>query len=172
MKSKARWLSILAISLTGAFTGPSLHADGNGADPSYLVLGSGASYVFSSTKFSLFTTEYRFKEDYCGVHPYLILGLSKFGDNFYSGAGLLYDFKLSPRWRITISSGPGYYDHDRGSFNLGKSIEFYSNIELSTKIWHEQRLGLSFGHISNGGLGNHNPGAETLRLVDAIPFRM
>jgi hypothetical protein len=172
MKSQARWLSILAISLAGAFTGSPLHADGNEADPSYLVLGSGASYVLSSTKFSLVSAEYRFEEDYYGVHPYL-LGCSRSnGDNYYFGAGLLYNFKLSPRWRITISSGPGYYDHDRGSFNLGKSIEFYSNIELSTKIWHEQRLGLSFGHISNGGLGNHNPGAETLRLVYAIPFRM
>ena len=171
MKTQTRWLNILALSIAATFTGLRLGAEVSDGDPSYLVFGSGASYVLSSTKFSLASVEYRLEENYYGIHPYL-LGCSRTnGDNYYLGAGLLYNFVLSPRWRITISSGPGYYDHNSGAFNLGKSIEFYSNIEVSTKVWHEHRLGLSLGHISNGGLGNHNPGAETLRLVYAIPFR-
>jgi Lipid A 3-O-deacylase (PagL) len=171
MKTHTLRLGRLVVVLAGVFTGLPLLADGNEADPSYFVLGSGASYVLSSTKFSLISAEYRFEENFYGVRPYL-LGCSRSnGDNYYVGSGLLYNFDLSPQWRITISSGPGYYDHDRGSFNLGKSIEFYSNFEVSTRVWHGHWLGLSLGHISNGGLANHNPGAETLRLVYAIPLR-
>jgi hypothetical protein len=139
-------------------------------EPNYLVVTSGVGELLGSHKLAVFGEEYRFKENYRGLHPYLLGVKGKDGASYF-GAGILYNFAISPRWRLTASSGPGYYDRTRGPKDLGSTIEFYSNLEVSTKVWHGNRLGLSFGHISNGGLSNHNPGSETLRITYAVPFR-
>jgi len=146
-------------------------AGGNAADPNYLVFSSGAGYALARSKASLFALEYRFRENYRGLHPYLLGAWAPKDGATYLGAGLLYNFELSPRWRLTVSSGPGYYERNHSPMDLGNTIEFYSNLEISTIIRHGHRLGLSVGHISNGGLGKHNPGSETLRVVYAVPFR-
>jgi hypothetical protein len=136
-----------------------------------LVLTGGAAEVFSSQKVSVFGAEYRFDEYYHGLQPYLLGGWSTDGANYF-GAGLLYKWSISPRWRMIVSSGPGYYDRNRHSKDLGSTIEFFSNLEVSYHVGHDQWLGLSFGHISNGGLNrDHNPGSELLRVVYTIPLR-
>lgn len=139
-------------------------------EPASLVLSGGAAGVFSDRSPAVFGAEYRFGENYRGIHPYLLAGWATDGST-YLGAGLFYQFVLSPRWRVTIGSGPGYYQRNRSPRDLGDTIEFYSNLELSASVWRDHRLGLSFGHISNGGLGNRNPGSETLRLVYVVPLR-
>jgi hypothetical protein len=161
----------LAFLLAGAFAGLPLHAGGDKPDPNYLVFSSGAGYALARSKTPLFAAEYRCKENYKGIHPYLLGGWGPKDSATYLGAGLLYNFELSPPWRITISSGPGYYERNHSPMDLGNTIEFYSNFEVSAKVWRGHRLGLSFGHVSNGGLGKRNPGSETLRVVYAMPFR-
>ena len=142
----------------------------NSDDPGYLGVSAGAGEILASKKIPLVGVEYRFAAKYRGIHPVLLGAKAKDGAS-YVGIAALYNFDLSPTWRITISSGPGYYSRNRTAKDLGSSIEFLSNLEVSARIHREQRLALSFGHVSNGSIGDHNPGSETLRLVYLIPFK-
>tara|TARA_B100001123_G_C15244625_1_gene1000420 strand:- start:521 stop:1048 length:528 start_codon:yes stop_codon:yes gene_type:complete len=70
---------------------------------------------------------------------------------------------------ITPSFGFGFYDDGDGK-KLGNSIQFRTTIEVSYQFENKNRLGLSFGHISNANLGDKNPGVEILSLSYQIPY--
>ena len=70
---------------------------------------------------------------------------------------------------LTPSFGVGYYDDGDGK-KLGNSIEFRSTLEVSYELKNKNRLGLSFGHISNANLGDKNPGVEIVSFSYQIPF--
>ena len=61
------------------------------------------------------------------------------------------------------------YDAGDGK-KLGHDIEFRTTIEISYELNNKNRIGLSFGHISNAGLGDNNPGVEILSLSYQIPY--
>ena len=70
---------------------------------------------------------------------------------------------------FTPSFGIGYYDDGDGK-KLGNNIEFRTTFEISYELKNNNRVGLSFGHISNANLGDKNPGVEVLSLSYQIPF--
>ena len=70
---------------------------------------------------------------------------------------------------FTPSFGAGYYDNGDGK-KLGHSIEFRTTLELSYQLMNENRVGVSFGHISNANIGDKNPGVEILSFSYQIPF--
>lgn len=87
----------------------------------------------------------------------------------YVGLGLIYGIDLGPRWRASVSSGPGYFERD-GDFDLGSRLEFASTFELSYRCASGRRLALGVGHVSNAGAGRTNPGTEFVRLGFQLPF--
>ena len=72
-------------------------------------------------------------------------------------------------WNLTPSFGAGYYDDGDGK-KLGNKIEFRTTIEVSYQLDNFDRLGISFGHISNANIGNKNPGVEIISLSYQKPF--
>jgi len=70
---------------------------------------------------------------------------------------------------FTPSFGAGYYDDGNGK-KLGNNIEFRTTFEISYQMKNENRIGFSFGHISNANIGNKNPGAEVLGISLQIPY--
>ena len=70
---------------------------------------------------------------------------------------------------ITPSFGIGYYDYGSGE-NLGHNLEFRTTLEISYELESKNRIGLSFGHISNANIGDKNPGVEILGLSYQVPF--
>jgi lipid A 3-O-deacylase len=70
---------------------------------------------------------------------------------------------------FTPSFGVGYYDDGKGK-KLGNDIEFRTTFEISYELKNSNRLGVSFGHISNANIGDKNPGVEILSLSYQIPF--
>tara|TARA_B100000029_G_scaffold216786_1_gene214570 strand:- start:180 stop:710 length:531 start_codon:yes stop_codon:yes gene_type:complete len=70
---------------------------------------------------------------------------------------------------LTPSFGVGYYEDGSGK-KLGNEIEFRSTLEVSYKINNDDRIGLSFGHISNANLGDKNPGVEIISLSYQIKY--
>jgi len=70
---------------------------------------------------------------------------------------------------FTPSFGAGYYDDGNGK-KLGNKIEFRTTFEISYEMQNKNRLGLSFGHISNANIGNKNPGVEIITLSYQIPY--
>ena len=83
-------------------------------------------------------------------------------------AGIILTGKSS-KFLITPSFGFGIYDAGAGK-KLGNKIEFRTTLEISYQLENKNRIGLSFGHISNAGLGDDNPGVEILSLSYQIPY--
>ena len=70
---------------------------------------------------------------------------------------------------FTPSFGAGFYDDGDGK-KLGNSIEFRTTLEVSYQLKNLDRVGISFGHISNANIGNKNPGVEIISLSYQKPF--
>ena len=75
----------------------------------------------------------------------------------------------SSNYTVTPSFGFGVYDDGDGK-ELGNTIEFRTTIEFSYQFTNKNRIGLSFGHISNANLGDKNPGVEIISLSYQIPY--
>ena len=72
-------------------------------------------------------------------------------------------------WNFTPSFGVGYYDDGNG-LKLGNKIEFRTTLEFSYQLVNKDRIGISFGHISNANLGKKNQGAEIISIYYQKPF--
>ena len=70
---------------------------------------------------------------------------------------------------FTPSFGIGYYDDGDGK-KLGNNIEFRTTLEISYQLKNKNRIGISFGHISNANIGDKNPGVEILSLSYQVPY--
>jgi lipid A 3-O-deacylase len=79
------------------------------------------------------------------------------------------EFWPGGRWLLSPSFGVGLYDKGR-VFDLGHTVEFRSGIELGYRVANSWRVGLAFFHLSNGGIGDRNPGTEALVLSVSVPL--
>ena len=75
----------------------------------------------------------------------------------------------SSNFILTPSFGTGYYKDGDGK-KLGNSIEFRTTLEISYQLKNNNRIGLSFGHISNANIGDKNPGVEILSLSYQVAY--
>ena len=73
------------------------------------------------------------------------------------------------KWNFTPSFGVGYYNDGNGK-KLGNKVEFRTTLELSYQLFNTDRIGISFGHISNANIGKKNPGVEIISLSYQKPF--
>jgi hypothetical protein len=72
-------------------------------------------------------------------------------------------------WNFTPSFGVGYYDDGNGK-KLGNKVEFRTTLEFSYQLVNKDRIGISFGHISNANIGKKNPGVEIISFSYQKPF--
>ena len=72
-------------------------------------------------------------------------------------------------WNFTPSFGVGYYEDGNGK-KLGNKIEFRTTLEFSYQLENRDRIGISFGHISNANIGKKNPGVEIISISYQKPF--
>jgi len=77
----------------------------------------------------------------------------------YAYTGIQAKYNLG-KLNIIPSFTPGIYGKGDGK-DLGHTIEFKSEIQLSFDIFSESELGFSYNHISNASLGEKNPGANS-----------
>ena len=70
---------------------------------------------------------------------------------------------------FTPSFGAGIYDDGSGK-KLGNDLQFRTSFELSYELKNQNRVGISFSHISNANLGDKNPGVEILSFSYHIPY--
>ena len=75
----------------------------------------------------------------------------------------------SSNFIFTPSFGTGYYEEGDGT-KLGSSIQFRTTLEISYQLKNNNRIGLSFGHISNANLGADNPGIEIISLSYQVAY--
>jgi hypothetical protein len=77
----------------------------------------------------------------------------------------------SPNWAAPSCSAnpPHYADFALGAFGIGEDISAAAPIELrgGEKWWF---FGLNYGHLSNAGTQDKNPGEEEVYISYSIPF--
>ena len=132
-----------------------------------LGIGVGVMELFDSDRDLMGCVELRPGINFRKIHPWLLAGVGRQGC-WYVSAGVLMHINLSQNWLMTPSFGGGYYDSN--PLNLGLHGEFRSALEISRRLRNGHRLGLSLAHLSNGSLGDVNPGTETLRLTYSLPL--
>lgn len=157
---------IAAFSILSAFSIAKAEID---ADVDQLVLSGGLSGIFDTEHNPTVVAEFRFGQNWVGLHPWLGLSWATDGAVF-AGGGLLYSIGL-PRteWQVTAGVGPGYYERHQGA-DLGSHLEFCTFGEISRNMPWGHRVMVRLMHISNGGLTEKNPGNELLLLGYAMPL--
>lgn len=134
----------------------------------YLTASVGAFDVLDNNASTHFGLEYRGERFWRGLLP--VVGISGNTDGgVYGYAGLNYDIDLGRQWVLTPSFAVAGYSHG-DSHDLGGALEFRSMIEMDYRFENEHRLGVSFGHLSNAGIYDRNPGTEILMLNYSVPM--
>lgn len=81
----------------------------------------------------------------------------------YLYAGIAYPIVINKQWSLMPSLSFGRY-HEAAERDLGYDMEFYSQLRLDYRLNSASKIGMGYGHISNGNFGDNNPGAETAYL--------
>ena len=105
--------------------------------------------------------------------PRIAIGGGAFGTGkgaFYGYGGFSFDINFFERFVVTPNAAVGYFTHGTG-IDLGAHTEFREGAEFAYHFDNLSRLGVGMYHISNAGIGQHNPGAEFVTLVLTMPFR-
>lgn len=125
-------------------------------------VGAAAIDSYQTDTFAMAFVRYHFGWDWHGIRLWTE-GTVVEGGAFWLGGGLRYDIPLGDDWRIGLAAGPGYF-RESDELDLGHELEFYSSIELARSLGKSSGFVAGLGHLSNGGLGDYNPGATTFRL--------
>ena len=140
-------------------------------DDSYLTLALGHVAVFDSdvNDPGVAKIEYRFAPtDYWGLAPAIGFARSQ-GSASFAFAFLEKDFEIYDNWIIALNFGVGSFT-DGEDVKLGKTLEFRSGVRFLYEFDNNMRFGLELFHLSNGGLGDLNPGTEPAFITLQIPF--
>jgi lipid A 3-O-deacylase len=156
----------LALAMAGVPAGAARAADG---EPAFLSLGVGYyDIVHQDDPAADFRLEYRHDRGVWLLKPWA--GVEATSDGAVYGVGGIYlDLVVMDHLAVTPSFGVGAYANGGGR-DLGNTVEFRSQIELAYRFQDRSRLGVAFGHISNAGLGDINPGVEILDVYYHLPF--
>lgn len=113
--------------------------------------------------------EYRFKDQFNGLRP--VLGVMANDDSgAYVYGGAYWDLPLGTA-PFVISPGFAVGAYNQGaSKDLGSALEFRSTLEIAYEFDSGHRLGAAISHLSNAGIGDSNPGTETVQLVYSYPL--
>lgn len=134
-----------------------------------LGVGFGDIGVFESGDHFLASLEWRTRSAWLGpFEPWVDVAATEQGSGF-AGAGVALDLPVGAHWHVVPSFGPVEYWRGDGE-TLGEALEFRSRIEFDYRFADGERVGVSFAHISNGGLAHRNPGTQTAELLYWHPF--
>jgi lipid A 3-O-deacylase len=133
-----------------------------------IVIGAGAFDITDDDTAAEFRLEYRFGHRYFDLISPMIGGMVTSDSSAYGYVGMRIDFQASENVFISPSFAAGAYEEGDGK-DLGNTLEFRSELEISYRFSGDMRLGASFYHMSNASIGDKNPGAEGAMLVLIIP---
>jgi lipid A 3-O-deacylase len=154
-------LSLLAaLSLSTFALASAAEAQGR---PEHLVLKAGMFDALDDEQSSAnFGIEYRSRYIANQVRPVVGYDMNTDGGSYVYG-GLNYDLSLISGLTLTPGIAAGKYTQ-RDSKNLGGDIMFRPSAELSYVMDNKSRVGVVYEHLSNFGLEDHNPGADTISV--------
>ena len=112
--------------------------------------------------------EYAPEQAWAGFRPHAGLFVTE-QSTAYAYVGVAYPLPLGARWSLAPSISAGYY-HQGGGQDLGRNLQFYSQLQLRYRFSDTANLAVAVGHISNANLADENPGANTAFLSYATHF--
>jgi lipid A 3-O-deacylase len=168
-------LALLFLGIVGAHRASAQITFGSPGDPPRVALGGGA-FNFLGNKgkpdsaiTGMELAEYRFGDVWWIISPFVgVFGTGQAA--FYGYFGISFDIHFPDNMILTPSAAAGYFNRGHG-IDLDFWWEFRTGAELAYRFADGRRLGISFYHISNAGLGTHDPGEEQLEGVLTVPFR-
>lgn len=144
-----------------------LNSEARPPEKSTLGIGFGTAGILDHHKIVLGSLEYRPSFEYLNVRPWV--GTDFGYQLFYVAGGILTHLHLTGNYFLTPSFGIGFYSSNKG-IELGSHLEFRSGIELRYVFPDKNALAFHFGHVSNGSLGEKNPGSEILKVIYYFPL--
>ena len=158
MKNRLSGALLGALVLIGAAPGPA-----RAQDPDFLTFGAGAFDYNDDGSAGVISLAYLSAKRLWILQP---LGglMVTFDGGVYGYAGLGLDVFFGRRIVATPSLSVGLYGEGGGK-DLGHVVEFRSAIQIAYRFDDRSRLGVMFHHLSNAGLDDRNPGANTLMLT-------
>jgi len=156
-----------------AFSGAAQAQDENplgSTDSAYLSFGAGVYDVTQGDDRAIdFRVEYRHDEAlFWKIKPWGGVEATTDG-SVWGGVGILADLKLAQNLYMAPSFGAGVYGRGSSDKDLDHVIEFRSQLEAGYEFDNTSRIGVAFGHISNAGMGDDNPGTEILNVYYHMP---
>ena len=168
-----RFGPLAAGGLSAIFMGLVIAMPAQADDPDFITFSAGAFDVFPGDDDDVageFRLEYRSDLKLWVFKPFA--GVMATTDAaFYGYGGVLVDVYLGKRFVATPSIAVGYYEEGDG-VDLGHEVEFRSQIEIAYRFDNRSRLGVSFSHMSNAGIGDDNPGSESIVVTYALPLNV
>ena len=165
---------LIALGVATAHPGAAQVTFGSPGDPARIAIGGGAFDVLPNTNRAdsrptgLALAEYRFGDVLWIVAPFVgVLGTGQ--GSFYGYGGIGFDINIGARFVVTPSTAVGYFKQGSG-INLDANCEFRSGAEFAYRFENLSRVGVGLYHISNAGIGKHDPGAEFATFVLTMPF--
>jgi len=147
---------------------------GSPADPPRIAIGGGAFDVLpnsnqpTSRPTGLALGEYRFGDVLWILAPFVgVFGTGQ--GSFYGYGGVGFDINIGEKFVVTPSTSVGYFKQG-GGLNLDANCEFRSGAEFAFRFEDLRRVGVGIYHISNAGIGKHDPGAEFVTFILTVPF--
>jgi len=138
--------------------------------PDLLTLGLGYFDYDDDGGAAEFRIEYQSDRNLWFAHPFSGV-LVTTDSSLYGYAGILLDLFWGKRIVTTPSFAVGYYTDGNGK-DLGSSIEFQSRLKLAYRFTNGSGFGLAISHISNAGIDDDNPGANSFSAYYSIPFNV
>lgn len=139
-------------------------------DPDFLAVGAGWFDVVHQDDTAIEArAEYRSGRRFWIFKPLAGVMASTDG-SVHAYTGVLSDFYFGRRLVVSPSVAPGYY-HEGSGKDLGSAFEIRSQLEVAYRFDDRSRLGMAFSHMSNAGVGDINPGAESVTFYYSIPLR-
>lgn len=127
-----------------------------------LLLQVGLFDVFGDDEATEVGAEYTARPRAFGLTPALGAAYTS-DDTFLLYAGLRREVGLGSRGILTPGFAFSYWNRGDGE-DLGHALEFRSSLELAYRVGTHDRVGLTVYHVSNAGLSETNPGANSLLL--------
>ena len=163
MKNRLSGALLGALVLIGAAGGPA-----RAQDPDFLTFGAGAFDYNDDSTAGVISLAYLSAKRLLFLQP---LGgfMVTFDGGVYGYAGLGLDVFFGRRIVATPSFSIGLYGEGGGK-DLGHAVEFRSAIQIAYRFDDRSRLGIVLHHLSNAGIDDTNPGANTLMLAYSRPL--
>lgn len=151
-------LSVLSI----CFSALLLSAPQASADNHRLGTGPALMELFDDADEMAMKIQYEFdtQQEWWDLRPGMA-ALMGSDSQYYLSAGLSREWFIEDDWFWGMGLDAGYF-HNSGK--LDYDLQFYSRLLLGYQMDQKRMVKLEFGHISNNGWGDTNPGTELLTL--------